>query len=259
MAAAALDAGGLTAAAADLPGDMVRIQAGTYTPLFRDAGETQRLHVDAFLLDRHLVSNAAFAAFLSDHPEWAPGRIKPVFADAQYLGHWGGTSPAADIAGQPVTQVSWFAARAYCKALGKRLPTVDEWEYAAAANEAGPDGTDDPGFRRRVLEWYSRPAITRLPDATDTWQNYWGVKGMHGVVWELVSDFNSALISGESRGDTTLETSLYCGAGSAASADPADYAAFMRYALRSSYEATSTLRSLGFRCARDAAPAAEEA
>ena len=45
----------------------------------------------------------------------------------------------------PSTQVSWFAARAYCASLGKRLPTVDEWEYAAAASERRTDATDDAG------------------------------------------------------------------------------------------------------------------
>ena len=56
---------------------------------------------------------------------------------------------------------------------------------------------------------------------------------------------------GESRGDSQLEKSLFCGAGAAASIDPSDYAAFMRYALRSSYRAHYTMTSLGFRCARD--------
>ncbi len=241
------------AAAAEDHSDMVLVRAGSYAPLFRDPGQASRIPVDAFLMDRYLVSNADFAAFVAGHPGWAPARVKPVFADPNYLNQWQGSDPSdpTGIGPQPVTEVSWFAARAYCRAQGKRLPGVDEWEYAAGANEHSPEARDDPEFRQRVLTWYSRPAITHLPDVRDTWTNYWGIQGMHGVVWELVNDFNSALVSGESRGDSALETSLYCGAGAAASADPSDYAAFMRYALRSSYQATSTMRSLGFRCARD--------
>ncbi|KAA9132835.1 formylglycine-generating enzyme family protein [Marinihelvus fidelis] len=232
---------------------MVRINAGEYSPLFKGADGPRRIRVEAFWLDRHAVTNAQFAAFIRAEPRWAPDNIKPVFADDTYLDHWREHDPtAADgIGNQPVTNVSWFAARAYCKAQGKRLPTEDEWELAAAASETEPNGTDDAAFRARILEWYSKPAITRLPAVEDTWTNYWGVSGIHGVTWELVDDFNTALVSGESRGDAALENKLYCGAGAAAAIDPSDYAAFMRYAMRSSYRAKSTLRSLGFRCASD--------
>lgn len=85
---------------------------------------------------------------------------------------------------------------------------------------------------------------------------------MHGLVWEWTLDFNSALVSGESRADAALERSLYCGAGASGAADFADYAAFMRFAHRASLEARYTSAGLGFRCARavpDGPPAAGRA
>ena len=118
-----------------------------------------------------------------------------------------------DIANQPVTNVSWFAAKAYCKAHEKRLPTVEEWEYVGQASQHKANGTQDPEFRQLILEWYSRPSFDSLPDVKETESNYWQVYGMHGVVWELVSDFNTSLVTGESRGDSQLEQQLFCGAG----------------------------------------------
>lgn len=231
--------------------DMVYIAAGSYRSLFTDDESEAEVEVQAFYLDRFPVTNARFSAFTEQRPEWRRGQVKPIFADANYLQQFD-AGPLSAIKDQPVTNVSWFAASAYCESLGKRLPTVDEWELAGQASETAADGTRDPAFRQRILEWYGKPAILRLPDVQDTEPNYWGVHGMHGVVWELVEDFNSALVTGESRADSQLDNNLYCGAGAASAADPGDYAAFMRYAMRSSYEGNYTMKSMGFRCAADA-------
>ena len=231
------------------PSGMVHIPDGYYIPLFKENEQIQQFPVDAFFLDIHQVTNQEFQDFVMANPKWGSNKIKPIFADQNYLHHL--KSELADSqSGQPVTNVSWFAARAYCKSKNKRLPTVAEWEYVARASENKPEGKDEPGFNQLILEWYSKPATLDLPSVDSTTSNYWGVKGMHGVVWELVNDINTSLVTGESRGDSQLENALYCGAGAASSVDPSDYAAFMRYATRSSYEARYTLASMGFRCAK---------
>jgi len=61
-------------------------------------------------------------------------------------------------------------------------------------------------------------------------------------------------VTGESRADQSIERTLYCGAGAAGATDFENYAAFMRYAFRSSLQASYCIANLGFRCAHDAPP-----
>ena len=261
-AARRADAAVVTKAAA-VPAGMVAIPAGSYRPLYRierrdsTTGAVtrgpERVTVRAFAMDAHPVTNARFLAFVRAHPEWRRSRVKRTFADAAYLRHWkGDLELGADAPPDaPVVNVSWFAARAYLATESKRLPTVDEWEYVAAADESRRDATGDPRFLERLRAWYARPAVDRLPEVGSTFRNAYGVWDLHGLVWEWTLDFNSALVTGESRGDQSLERSLYCGFGGAGASDFRDYAAFMRYGFRSSLEARYDVPSLGFRGVRD--------
>ena len=60
---------------------------------------------------------------------------------------------------------------------------------------------------------------------------------LHGLVWEWTLDFNSVLISGESRKDVDTDTNLFCGSATIGATDLMNYAAFMRYAIRGSVKA----------------------
>lgn len=239
------------------PADMALIPAGDYAPLLRTKDEPERTAVAAYWLDIRPVTNAEFLEFVRAHPQWRRSRIGPLFSDRGYLADW-----AADLelgpavpADAPVVRVSWFAARAYAKALGKRLPTTAEWERAAAAGFATPVGATEPDFSRAVLAWLARPTPSPLPPAGAGRPNFFGVRDLHGLVWEWVDDFNTAMTTGESRADTGLERNLFCGAGAAGARDLTDYPAFMRIGLRASLQATYTVPNLGFRCARTLAPA----
>jgi formylglycine-generating enzyme required for sulfatase activity len=242
-----------TAAAA-----MVRIPAGSYAPLYSlpradgsNAGrpEARRRPVPAFTMDVYPVTNGQYLEFVRAHPEWRRSRVKSLFADASYLRHWQGDLELGDRApaDSPVVYVSWYAARAYLRTHGRRLPTVDEWEYAAAASETRRDASRDAQFLGRIRNWYGRPTSEPIPPVGSTFRNVYGVGDLHGLVWEWTLDFNSALVTGESRGDASLERSLYCGSGAIGAADFEDYAAFMRYAFRSSLEARYNVANLGFR------------
>jgi formylglycine-generating enzyme required for sulfatase activity len=146
--------------------------------------------------------------------------------------------------------VSWFAAKAYAQWKGKRLPTVAEWEYAASASPTRPDGENDPEFTRQVLEWYSTPTSMLSPVGGGR-ANVWGIHDLHGLVWEWTADFNTAMTTGDARGDTSPNSQLFCGAGAQAATNLKNYPAFMRYGFRSSLKAEYCVHNLGFRCAKD--------
>lgn len=222
---------------------LLQIPAGTYKPIL---GKGQTVQVSSFSIEDSPVRNADFLEFVRLNPKWQKTRALNLFIDKTYLSHWksdlelGAKAPAD----APVVYVSWFAAKAYCESKGLQLPRVDQWEYLA---QYGPKGREQD-VKKIVLDWYSRPTPETLPAVRSTFQNRYGVWDVHGLIWEWTLDFNTTFVTGESRGDTALEKSMFCGSGSVGAADPSDYAAFMRFGFRSSLKANYTVGNLGFRC-----------
>ncbi len=229
------------------------IPAGEFKPLIRAVDEPASVAVAAFEIDERPVTNAEFLAFVTANPKWRRSRISSLFADTGYLAEW--TSDlelgAAAPPDSPVVRVSWFAARAYAVWCGKRLPTTAEWELAATAGFTTNDAATEPEARAAVLAWFSRPTPRPLPSVGQTRPNLHGVRDLNTLVWEWVSDFNTALVTGESRGDTGLDRTLFCGGAANGARDLTNYPAFMRAGFRSSLQARYVVPNLGFRCARD--------
>ena len=232
---------------------MALIPESIYRPLFRGEEDAKEIPLKAFLLDALPVTNADFLDFVRANPRWRRSQVKRLFADGNYLKHWADDLEPGDTAmtNAPVTRVSWFAAKAYAKWKDKRLPTTAEWELAAAASATRPDGENDPEFRKQLAAWHSSPSPQRLPPVETGRANYFGVHDLHGLVWEWVADFNTAMVTGDARGDSGIDRQLFCGSGSQGAKDVADYAAFMRFGFRSSLKADYTVHNLGFRCAKD--------
>jgi formylglycine-generating enzyme required for sulfatase activity len=246
----------LAAAAAAGAAERATLPGADFTPVVAPGGAVNTVHVAAFELDRRPVTNGEFLAFVAAHPAWRRGAAPALLVDGQYLAHWAGAErlgPDVD-AEQPVTHVSWFAARAYCAATGGRLPTWYEWEYAAAADETRADARRDPAYRERILGWYALPAGRRLPPVGKTPRNFYGVEDLHGVIWEWVEDFGGMMISGDSRTQGDPDKLQFCGAGALSAQIRDDYPILMRMAFLSSLEANYTTSTLGFRCAGGAPP-----
>ena len=229
---------------------MVPIKGGSYIPLY--GRDSARVTIQDFLMDVYPVTNEDFLQFVKENPKWRKSKVIKLFADKSYLINWKNDVELGDKVNlkSPVTNVSWFAAKCYCEKQGKRLPTVDEWEYVGMANKKLSDARTLKTYNEYILGWYEKPRTFNNVIGS-TFKNYWGVYDMHGLVWEWTSDFNSVLVSGESRKDVDNDSNLFCGSAAVGSTDLMNYAAFMRYATRGSLKAKYTMRNLGFRCVKD--------
>lgn len=243
----------LTVAVLAAGGDYAEIPGGRFRSVLPPAPKQLEVEVKPFQLQRRPVTNADFLAFVTLHPEWRRGTQVPVFVDGSYLAHWSGplTLGAAAAAEQPVTQVSWFAAQAYCEAQGARLPSWYEWEFAGAASGSRADARQDPAWRQNILDWYSQPAHRLLAEVQKSEANVYGVYDLHGLVWEWVDDAGALIVSGDNREQGDPDSDKFCGSGALTMQQKENYAVLMRIALLSSLQARDTTRSLGFRCARD--------
>jgi len=233
--------------------DYVSIPAGSLVSVLANDADTGPAPIDTFAMRDTPVTNAEFLAFVRANRKWQRGRAPAILADASYLHQWRAPTLPGESARseQPVVSVSWFAAQAFCESEGGRLPTWLEWEYVAAADETHRDARGDPAWRARILSWYSQPSSAPLPPAGGA-ANAYGVRDMHGLVWEWVDVFNALLVSADSRDQGDPDKLQFCGAGAISLKDRDNYAVLMRIALLSSLSATDTTNNLGFRCVRPA-------
>ena len=80
------------------------------------------VQLPAFWIDRYPVTNAQYLAFAE-----ATGHARP-----SWWARWGGVFPV-EYADHPVVGVSGQDAAAYSAWAGKRLPSAEEWEFAAGS------------------------------------------------------------------------------------------------------------------------------
>ena len=229
---------------------MVYIAGGAYKPFY--GSDSVLVQVNPFIIDERPVTNSEFLQFVLLNPQWRKSRIKKIFSDSTYLKNWPSDlalPPTADPEA-PVCYVSWFAAKAFAHAAGKRLPTLDEWEFIAMSDEVSPNARSKSNYSDAIIDLYLIKDRQYNP-VKKSKPNYWGVYNMFDLIWEWTDDFNSVLSTNDSRAGQYDDKNLFCAGSATSSTDILNYAAFMRFALRTSLKASYTVGNLGFRCAKD--------
>ena len=169
--------------------EMVRIPAGEFqigSKELRYATPIHTVYLDEFYIDPYEVTNAQFKVFVDANPGWSKENIPIKYHNGNYLQLWNGNNYPEGKANHPVVYVSWYAAMAYAKWKGKRLPTEAEWEKAARGGVEGKryvwgDSRDPSRANYGYYGKLIRPVGSYLP-------NGYGLYNMGGNVWELCLD-----------------------------------------------------------------------
>lgn len=226
--------------------DMVLVAGGECVigSLDGEADETppRRVHLAAFYIDKFEVTQAQYGKFVA-----ATGRKPPI--------DWPNGQFSPKLSKHPVVNVTLADAEAYAKWAGKRLPTELEWEKAARGSDGRlyPWGNSTTN-RSAWGEWGKErtwPVGSFTNDVSPC-----GALDMGGNVWEWTASWYDAypgnrdldLAYGKKyrviRGGGAIE---YYGKPST-----------RRCAQRGRSVPYGTFDALGFRCAKDAAPAAKQ-
>jgi formylglycine-generating enzyme required for sulfatase activity len=193
--------------------------------------------VKPFFIDTYEVTLDDYAKFLKATGHAAPPELqaRPNFEPA-FQTDWK----------KPVTGVTWDDARAYASWVGKRLPTEEEWEFAAR----GTDGRLYPWGSKWQQGSANANGAARGKEQTGAYQGAspFGAFDMVGNVWEW----------------TASDLSAYPGGGRAPDLPPGDLKVIRGGSYESSKDfATTTYRTgwprrgaktydqTGFRCAKD--------
>jgi formylglycine-generating enzyme required for sulfatase activity len=225
--------------------------------------------LDSFWIDQTEVTNAQFAVFLNDQGNQTQGGVIWLEMESDscliewIAGSGGGGEyrPRSGYANNPVVEVSWYGAAAYCEWVGARLPTEAEWEYAAgggAEKRVFPWGNEFDGTRLNFCdvnctqEWkeseyndgYERTASVGSYPRGSSWCN---ILDMAGNVWEWVADwydgnYYDRSLSRSPMGPSSGEHKVLRGG------SWADYQRNVRVTNRDFIAPDSSYGSVGFRC-----------
>jgi iron(II)-dependent oxidoreductase len=145
---------------------------------YPDGQNGQEYKMKSFYIDQNLVSNKDFEEFLKKTT------YKPTDTN-NFLKHWKGRKMPDSLAQYPVFYVSYEDAQKYCAWQGKRLPTEQEWQYAAQY----PDNRDYPwGMNLDSTKVNTGNGRIDKIGVYPTGVSSLKINDLTGTVWQLTND-----------------------------------------------------------------------
>lgn len=182
---------------------MIYIPAGEFTmgsDKYTSEGPIQQISLDAYLIDKYLVTNRQFKQFVEEtnyQTDAEKNRSGEVWTGRRWSNDenatWrlpDGANPIEGKEDHPVSQVSYNDAMAYCAWAGKELPTEAQWEMAARGpgGNTYPWGNSDPDDS---MANYSDSFIQETTPITkyEKGQSYYGTFDMAGNLYQWCKDW----------------------------------------------------------------------
>jgi formylglycine-generating enzyme required for sulfatase activity len=111
----------------------------------------RRVTLPPYRIDRTEVTNAQFASF---------ARLAAITGIAMPARPHSAEYLHASEPDRPIAGITWNEARAFCRFMGKDLPSSEQWERALRGGERLPDGSPNP-HPRRSFPWGN--PVTPIP------------------------------------------------------------------------------------------------